>query len=73
MAKVSAFCQSVLSSLVPDGFWGECDIMQHNKAMVLSKVDRFIRMRRFETMSLHEVTQGLKVWPDAFLAVSHAN
>lgn len=61
MAGVSAFCQSVLSILVPNGFWGEGDTMQHNKAMILSKVDRFIKMRRFETMSLHEITQGLKV------------
>lgn len=67
MAKVSAFCQSVLSSLIPDGFWGEGDTMQHNKALVLSKVDRFIKMRRFETMSLHEITQGFKVQLDASL------
>lgn len=66
MAKVSAFCQSVLSTLVPDGFWGEGDTMQHNKAMILSKVDRFIKMRRFETLSLHEITQSLKVELDTF-------
>lgn len=35
--------------------------MEHNKAIVMKKVDRFIKMRRFETMSLHEVAQDLKV------------
>lgn len=35
--------------------------MHHNKKMVLQKVDHFIRLRRFETMSLHEVIQDLKV------------
>jgi telomerase reverse transcriptase len=71
MAKVSAFCQSVLSTLVPDGFWGEGDTMQHNKAIILSKVDRFIKMRRFETMSLHEITQGLKVELQVFVEMFH--
>lgn len=73
MAKVSAFCQSVLSSLIPNGFWGEGDTMQYNKAMILSRVDHFIKMRRFETMSLHEITQGIKVESDAVLAVLYMN
>jgi telomerase reverse transcriptase len=60
-AHVSAFCQSVLSTIIPNDFWGEGDIMEHNRATLLKKVDRFIKLRRFETMSLHEVTQDLKV------------
>lgn len=71
MAKVSAFCQSVFSSLIPDGFWGEGDTMQHNKATILNKVDHFIKMRRFETLSLHEISQGLKVRKTYSDSVSH--
>ena len=60
-AYVSAFCQAVLSKIIPDGFWGEGDTMKHNKKLVLRKVDHFIKLRRFETMSLHEIVQGFKV------------
>lgn len=59
-AHVSAFCQSVLSRIIPDGFWGEGDTMEHNKKAILRKVDHFIKLRRFETMSLHEIIQDLK-------------
>lgn len=64
-AHVSAFCQAVLPKIIPDGFWGEGDTMDHNKKLVLRKVDHFIKLRRFETMSLHEIIQGFKVFSSA--------
>lgn len=58
---VSAFCQAVLSKIVPDNFWGrEKDC--HNKVVFLRKVDHFIKLRRFETISLHEIAQEFKVF-----------
>lgn len=60
-SQVSAFCQSVLSSIVPNDFWGQGETMCHNKNTILSKVDHFIKLRRFESMSLHEIFQGIKV------------
>jgi telomerase reverse transcriptase len=60
-AKVSAFCRSVLSTLIPDDFWGEGDTQTRNKSLFLKVVDRFITLRRFETVSLHDVVQGMKV------------
>jgi telomerase reverse transcriptase len=61
VSSVSAFCQAVLSRIIPDGFWGAGTSEAHNKAVILRKVDHFIKLRRFESMSLHEVVQGLKV------------
>lgn len=61
IAHVSAFCQAALSKVIPNGFWGEGDTMVHNKKMILQKVHHFIKLRRFETMSLHEIVQDLKV------------
>jgi telomerase reverse transcriptase len=61
VAHVSAFCQAVLSKIIPDGFWGEGEVLGHNKRVFLKKVDHFIKLRRFETMTLHEAVQGLKV------------
>ena len=60
-AQVSAFCQSTLSKLLPDGFWGEGEAKQQHKSIVMGSVSRFIKTRRFESLSLHAVSQGFKV------------
>lgn len=57
---VSAFCQAVLSKTIPDEFWGDGDTLCHNKKSFMHKVDHFIKLRRFESMTLHEISQGLK-------------
>ncbi|PFH59674.1 hypothetical protein XA68_12026 [Ophiocordyceps unilateralis] len=64
---VSAFCQAVVSKIIPNQFWGDGDTMCHNKATFLHKVDHFIKLRRFESMSLHEISQGIKVADVAWL------
>lgn len=61
VSQVSAFCQRVLSKIIPNEFWGVGSTQKHNKELVLRNVDRFIRLRRFENMSLHDVYQGIKV------------
>lgn len=61
LSQVSAFCQAVLCKIIPSSFWGEGETRRHNTAVFLRKVDHFIRLRRFETMSLHEISQELKV------------
>jgi telomerase reverse transcriptase len=58
---VSAFCRAVLSRLIPSDFWGTRDTKTHNEKVFLQSVDRFIELRRFESLSLHRVSQGLKV------------
>lgn len=60
-ANVSAFCRAVLSKLIPDGFWGHGPDGVENKGVVMLNVDHFVRMRRFETLNLHEIYQGIKV------------
>lgn len=59
-SQVSAFCQAVLSRIIPNKFWGDGDTMSHNKAVFLHKVDHFVKLRRFESMTLHEILQDLK-------------
>ena len=65
--QVSVFCQAVLSTLIPMAFWGEGDVGQRNKARMLRKVDHFVKLRRFEGMSLHEITQGFQIVDIAWL------
>ena len=60
-SDVSAFCQAVLSNLIPNRFWGAGNQGQQNKNVVMQNIDRFVRLRRFESLSLHAVFQGLKV------------
>ncbi|KAL2046145.1 hypothetical protein N7G274_001592 [Stereocaulon virgatum] len=60
-SNVSAFCRAVLSILIPNDFWGNGDQGQTNKVALMQHVDRFVRLRRFENMSLHVVYQGLKL------------
>lgn len=60
-SSISAFCQAVLKKIVPNGFWGSGSAAEHNEDLFLKNVDKFISLRRFEGMSLHEVTQGMKV------------
>ena len=62
-SDVSAFCRAVLVKVIPDRFWGDGAQGLENKGVVMRHVDRFIRLRRFENMSLHTVFQRLKVNP----------
>jgi telomerase reverse transcriptase len=58
---VSAFCRAVLLRLVPSEFWGAGNTKAHNEKVFFQNVDQFIGLRKFESLSLHEVCQGLKV------------
>jgi telomerase reverse transcriptase len=60
-SQVSAFCRAVVTRLIPHGFWGSGETQAHNEKIFYRNVDRFITLRRFESLSLHEVAQGTKV------------
>ncbi|PBP24578.1 Telomerase reverse transcriptase [Diplocarpon rosae] len=67
-AMVSAFCRAVLWHLIPFEFWGAGATQAHNQRTFNNNVNRFIDLRRFESLSLHEVTQGLKISDIPWLA-----
>ncbi|KAF6840082.1 telomerase reverse transcriptase [Colletotrichum plurivorum] len=60
-AHVSAFCRAVLANIIPNEFWGNGESQTFNRDIILKRVDHFIKLRRFESMSLQEVAEGLKV------------
>jgi Telomerase ribonucleoprotein complex - RNA binding domain len=60
-SRVSAFCRAVLAHLIPHEFWGSGETQVHNEKILFRNVDRFITLRRFESLSLHEVSQGTRV------------
>ena len=60
-ASVSAFCRAVIGELVPLNFLGYGVDGRHNRAVLMRIVDLFVRMRRFESLSLHTACQNMKV------------
>jgi telomerase reverse transcriptase len=60
-ANVSAFCQSAMRKLLPRDTFGIGLDGIRNHSNFMACIDRFIRMRRFESLSLHEVVQGMKL------------
>jgi telomerase reverse transcriptase len=68
-AHVSAFCRAVVAKVVPKRFWGNDD----NKRTIMHYIDQFVNLRKFETLTLHQVTQKLQVRADYVLAHSIIN
>ncbi|GAD98225.1 telomerase reverse transcriptase [Paecilomyces variotii No. 5] len=60
-SSVSAFCRAVLQKLIPNEFYGIGQDGQWNRRLILKNVDRFVRLRRFESLSLHQTCMGLKI------------
>ncbi|KAJ5677257.1 uncharacterized protein N7477_002890 [Penicillium maclennaniae] len=60
-SSVSAFCRAVLQKLIPHTFFGDGPHGISNRRIVLKHVDSLIKMRRYESLSLHQVCKGLKV------------
>lgn len=56
-AHVSAFCRAVVTKVIPKGFWGDND----NERAIMHCIDQFVGLRKFETLTLHQVTQKLQV------------
>ena len=58
---VASFCVAVMRHLIPNEFWGNGEEQTHNRDVFIANVKKFVHLRRFESMTLHEVTQGIKV------------
>lgn len=66
---VSAFCRAVVAKVIPLGFWGD----DGNKRTIMYWIDQFVSLRRFESLTLHQVTQQIQVIPPLRLATIHAD
>ena len=60
-AQVSAFCQKVTSKVFPAEFWGRGDARAHNQRIITHNIDKFVRLRRYESLTLHDVMQRITV------------
>ena len=60
-SNVSAFCRAAMSRILPENSLGDGADGEHNMAMLLSQVDSFVAMRKFESLTLHHVSQGVRL------------
>ena len=60
-AQVSAFCRAVLRRILPINALGTGRHGRRNWGIFCRNVDAFIRVRRYETFSLHHIFQNLSV------------
>ena len=66
-SDVSLFCRVTLLNVIPNEFWGISKEGEDNKNSIMQRVDQFVHLRKYETFSLHNVFQGIKVgWHATF-------
>lgn len=68
-AQVSAFCRAVIRKVIPKGFWGD----NRNERTLMYWVDQFVDLRRFESLTLHQVTQKIQVCLVLSMNTDHAD
>jgi len=55
--QVSSYVKAFVNTLVPTQMWGSVE----NKNIVFRGIDLFVRLRRFEDITLHQIMQGFQV------------
>lgn len=53
----------MIKKVIPRGYWGAGEFLDHNQGVILQMVDQFLRARKYETFSLDEIMSTLKVVP----------
>lgn len=59
--QVSAFCRATTSRVFPKDFWGRGEIGSQNLRIIHRNIDLFVRLRRYESISLHDVLQDMNI------------
>ena len=60
-SSVSAFVRAVILKVIPHRFFGDGEVGIWNKRVVLRYIDQFMSMRKYESLTLHELMQEIKV------------
>ena len=58
---VSAFCRAIIKKVIPSEIWGDGGAKLQNEKSIMHCVDRFVRMRKFESPTMLEAVEGIKV------------
>ena len=73
LGNVSAFCRTAIRRVFPPELLGDHEGETGNVAAIMRCVDSFVRLRRYETISLHEVVQGITLSAIQWLAPPKAD
>lgn len=68
ISEVSAYCRAVINKVFPAEFWGHGDVRDENRRAILRSINTFITLRRYESMSMHDVMQNVRVDAVGWLA-----
>ncbi|KAI9701393.1 MAG: hypothetical protein M1820_006484 [Bogoriella megaspora] len=68
VSQVSAYCRAVILTVFPSCVWGDAESAVPNRSKVLHQIHRFLQARKQETISLHEILEGIKVQKIPWLA-----
>jgi RNA-binding protein of telomerase ribonucleoprotein complex len=60
-AHVAAFTKAAIKKAVPKVCWGDEEEGSYNQSIILDAAVEFIVRRKFESLTLHDVLQKLKV------------
>lgn len=60
-SDVSAFCRAVIAKLLPAKCLGAGPEGEGNRKVLSREVDLFVHMRKFESPTLHQVFQGVRI------------
>ncbi|GAA5871307.1 hypothetical protein JCM16303_000711 [Sporobolomyces ruberrimus] len=55
--EVESYVKAIVRDVVPRAFWGS----DRNAKLVMKQISQYLRMRRFETISLHSLLQGFSI------------
>ena len=59
--SVSAFSRAAINHVFPTRLWGDGTEGISNRGYIMAAVDKFVRLQRYESMSLHDVMQNIKI------------
>jgi len=59
--QVSSFCKAVFRRVFPADFFDSPGGDSHNMGLISASINRFVRLRRYETLSLHDLMHGLRI------------
>ncbi len=59
VTQMSAFCRAAVLNVFPTDLWGSGDTGLRNQRIIMHNVDKFVRLRRFENLSVHDVLQNI--------------
>ncbi|KAK5108265.1 hypothetical protein LTR62_008649 [Meristemomyces frigidus] len=60
-AEVSSYCCAITKQVFPRDLWGDAVLGRDNERSITRKIDQFVRLRRYENMSMHDVMQGISL------------